>query len=478
MKPNTKLQTLQPYIEKAESAFLILFFVYVSFGFNNLTVGTKIVSVFMWPTYLLGAALMGLRLVQWKDCYRHPGLFPLLALCGVGVISIALNLQYDLKANLVHLIFWAFYFLLCFVNRESTGTDTLRRRFAVLFHMLCAVAFVLTVISFGMMVVDYAEQLEVNGDMVRRGFLGGRLFGAYQTPNAGAIIGSLVIVGSVHFMRVYKKKLYAAFAVINCLLQFAYIVFSDSRTGRVCLSLAASVYLFFALKEKRGEGFRLRQTAAALTLAAAVLVTGYFLPKWTQLAYNAASKTLDAAIVTEAEKEAKSTGKKPKDKLVLGRKESLDEDYSNGRFKFWKSGLEIFMKKPLFGHTFKGFLPYAKQNMPDTYLVHNDYMQLNTLDNDFMNLAVSNGIAGLICFLAFMFAVLRRLFRLLKRREANDPLTPLLLAVCAAAAASSLFSSGVLYMQCQYSLLFWVALGLLVRFEADAAQAQIPAGKD
>ena len=63
-----------------------------------------------------------------------------------------------------------------------------------------------------------------------------------------------------------------------------------------------------------------------------------------------------------------------------------------------------------------------------------------------------------------------RLLRLFRRREKTDPLTPLLLAVCAAAAASSLFSSGVLYMQCQYSFLFWIALGLLMRLTPDAAK--------
>ena len=158
MKIQETLKKLRPYTEKAEFVFLLLFFAYVSLGFNNLTVGTKLVSVFMWPTYLLGAALLGLRLLDWKDCVKMPGLFALLGLLAVGTISIVCNLQYDVKANLVHLIFWAFYFLLCYLDRESAATETLRQRFTVLLHMLCVVAFILTVISFGMMIFDYAEQ--------------------------------------------------------------------------------------------------------------------------------------------------------------------------------------------------------------------------------------------------------------------------------------------------------------------------------
>ena len=35
----------------------------------------------------------------------------------------------------------------------------------------------------------------------------------------------------------------------------------------------------------------------------------------------------------------------------------------------------------------------------------------------------------------------------------------------------SLSSSCVLYMQCQYGLLFWVALGLLMRFASETERA-------
>ena len=199
------------------------------------------------------------------------------------------------------------------------------------------------------------------------------------------------------------------------------------------------------------------------------------MPKWTQLAYNAAviHAGSGAGNAEEAEEEKDGTASAPKkeeDPFLLGRKESLESDYSNRRFDFWKSGLEIFLSKPVFGVTFKGFLPYAEENMPDTYLVSNSYRALNTFDNDIVNLAVSCGIAGLLPFAAFVAVVLMRLVRLLRRRERPDPISPLLLAVCAAAAASSLFSSGVLYMQCQYSFLFWLALGLLMRLTPDAAK--------
>ena len=261
MKLQKTIRALSPAAEKATALFQQLFFVYVCLGFNNLTVGTKIVSVFMWPTYLLGAAILAFRALDAKRYLSMPGLPALVLLCGAAAVSVALNRRYDLKGNLVCLIFWLFYFFLLYLSGADTGIETLKKRFALYFHLFCGVAFVLTAVSFVMLAKNYALISDVNGELVRRGFLGGRLFGAYQTPNAGAIIASIVIAGCVHYIRAYKKWYYTVIAAIQIALQFAFIVFSDSRTGRVCLGLGLGVYLFFAcLRNARCE------TRAARTL--------------------------------------------------------------------------------------------------------------------------------------------------------------------------------------------------------------------
>ena len=464
MKLQKKIDALRPAAGKATEAFHFLFFCYVCLGFNNLTVGTKIISVFMWPTYLLGAAILAWRVLDYKRYIRMPGLLPLCLLCLSAGISLLLNRRYDPKGNLIHLIFWLFYFLILYVSGTDTPPQTLKKCFIFYFHAFCAVAFVLTAISFGMLAAGYGKEFTRGGDLVRQGYLGGRLFGAYQTPNAGAIIGALVTVGSVHFIRTCKNRLYTAAAAINIAAQFVYAVLSDSRSGRVCLGLCLGVYLFFVLckRENASPG----RSVLALALAAAVTAGGFFLPKWSQLAYNA------AVISTQRDREQRGddvqdpTQEDEDEPFVIGRKESLEGDFSNRRLDFWKSGLELFLRKPVFGLTFKGFLPYAKEYLPDTYLVTNDYMQMNTLDNDVINLAVSCGLAGLLPFFAFVFVVLRRLWLFLRRKAEKDPLLPLLLSVCAGAAAASMFTSGVLYMQCQYSFLFWLALGLTMRMAA------------
>ena len=466
------IRKYDPVIEKAEFVFQLLFFIYICLGFNNLTIGTKIIPFFMWPAFLLGAALVALRLIDLRSFRGFPGLLPLAGLCAVCGVSIFVNRQYSVKENLVYLIFWIFNFFLLYASPRRRSPGLLQKRFAFFFHLFCAVAFVLTVISFVMLAVGYAGYFTVNGEEIRRGFLGGRLFGAYQTPNAGAVIGALSIVGGIHYAGVYKNKWYTLWATLNGVLQFVFSVFADSRTGRVTLGVALGVYFFFVFYGKRRKtetAAKAWKTALIAVCAVAIAAGGFFLPKAAERGYNAVARSWQAAEAEKSSDEKKPTEKNDRDDvLILGRTESLEGDYSNRRFDFWKSGLEIFAARPVLGVTFRGFLPFAEEYLPETYLVNNTFKRISTLDNDVINLMVSDGALGLLFFVIFVAGVLVRLLsRLHAQKKQNVALPaalPMLLAICAGAAASSLFSSGVFYMHCQYSFLFWLALGICMRF--------------
>ena len=94
------------------------------------------------------------------------------------------------------------------------------------------------------------------------------------------------------------------------------------------------------------------------------------------------------------------------DSYVIDRGYDLSGDISNRRFDIWKSGLEIFARRPWLGTTFCGFLPFAQEHMPETYIVSNDYLQMTTLDNDFVNLLVSNGIIAFVAFIGFVLCAI------------------------------------------------------------------------
>lgn len=471
-----KRLTGEKFLEYGETAVQVLFLIYTALGFNSITFGSRIISVLMWITYLLGAAVLLVRLWNWKRYIRMPGLLCLVAMCIVCVISIGLNLKYNLKENIVCLIFWIFYFFLYFAQRDDTSAELVKMRFRLLGNLLCVGAFVLAAISLGMLAMRYSQVVEILGSKVIRGFTYGRLYGAYLTPNGGAVVGSIVILLSVYFFGRYRNLAYRIFAVLNILVQFLYIVFSDSRSGNLCLMMGATVYVLFAAlyspRIKPGKMKGLVVAALVLVTAASTLAA----PKLTQNAYNgmvaaiseriaAGSSQQDPTVQTNEDAPApeapidEELKQQILDAYQVDRGYDMSGDISNRRFDVWKSGLEIFLERPWYGTTFRGFLPYARENLPETYIVNNDYMQMDTLDNDFMNLLVSNGIFGFLAFIAFVVWVVWYLLSRAFRPANRDEQVPVMMGVCMAAAVCSMFSSGVLYMKCPFSVLFWLSLG-------------------
>lgn len=467
------------HFELAETVFQVLFLIYTILGFNSVSFGTPIISCFMWASFVLGAGLLLVRLRKWKDYIAMPGLVLLLAMCVICVASILVNLQYNLKKNIIYLIFWVFYFLMFYAQSKQTASDLVKKRFLLLGHVICVCAFILVVISLWMMYARYSEVTHINGSEVTRGFTYGRLFGAYLTPNGGAVVASIVIFLSLHFIGKYKSLLYRIWAALNILVQFAYITFSDSRSGTLALAFGGAVYVCFAalgrLQKMRGR----TKVALVVTVTVMTLVAGVFAPSVAQKAYNGVVVELSEQMAQQQTQVSDKTGTSffaiqfgssaaqtnPEDIIdsyVVDRGYDLSKDISNRRFDVWKSGIEIFAQRPWLGTTFCGFLPFALEYLPDTYIVTNDYLQMDTLDNDFVNLLVSNGIFGFLLFVLFVLCVLIYILRNYARMEEKDPQIPVMMAVCMAAATFSMFTSGVLYMHSPFSAFFWLALGGLV----------------
>jgi O-antigen ligase len=134
----------------------------------------------------------------------------------------------------------------------------------------------------------------------------------------------------------------------------------------------------------------------------------------------------------------------------------------------WKSGIELFThsgKKMLFGLSFCGFTDYAKDNMPDTYIVNNDYQNMITLDNDILNIMVSNGIFGLLAAAAFVIYILVfviKKFKTIKKEDA--PMAAVVIAMLFALSCAAMFSSVMFYRFSPVAILFWAVLGQFMSY--------------
>ena len=147
---------------------------------------------------------------------------------------------------------------------------------------------------------------------------------------------------------------------------------------------------------------------------------------------------------------------------IIERGYDMSGDISNRRFDVWKSGLEIFMAEPVFGVSFRGMTEYALEHLPDTYLVNNDYKQMDTLDNEIMNILVSQGIVGIVLLIIFVVGVLVLVLPQMVRAKEDTDFWILCFAIVFILCISAMTVSTMFYNSTPNANCFWIFLGALV----------------
>ena len=182
---------------KLETVFKILLLVYLFLGTCNLTYGTPIISLVMYPTFLLGGLLVLWRLLVAKRFIKFPGLIWLVLMLVSYVFSAVMNFRYIGKNSVVVLILWSFYFLLVFVKDPDRKRVDIEHeiRFISTFYLICVTA--LTLIRHWMLLTGYSLSYRDPNNAnyeVASGFFAGRLWGAFQDPNLGSVMCDIAIV--------------------------------------------------------------------------------------------------------------------------------------------------------------------------------------------------------------------------------------------------------------------------------------------
>lgn len=459
------LSRFTSFTDRCEAVFKILFFLYATMSFNCITFGTVFISLVMWPTFFLGALLI-LNRVCHLPRYRTPYQWWLVALLIAACVSLLLNLRYNLRMNLVYIITWAFYFLLLYVQPHDRSKASLQKEMHGWAIVYTAVTEVCVIISIGMLFTGYSVHVEFEGGRMLGGFIDSRLYGIFIDPNAGATCAAIAIVWMVYAWRTYRHLWQRVLLAMGILLNLFYMALSDSRTGMVVLLAATFLYTFLCLLHLWNH----RRLAPLLALGGALVIgVGCFcMPTLIKRGYNA---TVSAWTVAQAEKEADEkndplTEEEKQaliDSMTVHRDYDLSADISNRRFSVWLSGVEIFMERPLFGTTYTGFTDFAREHLPETYIVNNDHIDMITFDNEIINTMVSGGLFSLVPLFVFAVGILIFLVRRVAcfQNEQTYRLSAAAFACVCAIAASAMFRSAILYYISSNSVLFWALLGLL-----------------
>lgn len=489
-----------------EKVFLGLFSFYVMLGSNNLTYGTKIISLAMWLSFLMGAVVVLYRAINYKKYIKMPGFWALFALLFSIGLSTLVNCKYSLKENIVLCIYWALFFFVFYVTDQEMSVEKAKRNAEIISLIFVLYTLICVIISFYMMFAGISGKIIApdTGYEYYRGFSIGRLWGIFINPNNGAISAAVASIIILYFMMIKKKWWISLAGTISIFLELMFIALSDSRSGAVCFGMAIAVFFAVTLLYKfKNKGLWLKLLTVFMALVVAVV--GFVIPRQLKKAYNAVSVAILEQRETPENTETSENTEAPEntetpiidndlnkteqdlesgeeetimpsvseDKAettiniaVVDRGYDLSDDISNRRFDVWKGAVQLFAESPksvLVGYSFKGFTEQAITLQPENYLVNNDYTIFTTLDNEFFNVLVSQGITGIISLLIFVAAVFLLIFKKIKKvDDKNQFFAALCLAVLSGLALSAMFCSVMFYHLSLNAILFWCLLGYFV----------------
>ena len=459
------------YRERLTFILKIWLFVYTFLGTNVFLRESFIVTLCVWPMFLLAGILCIDRLIHLKNYIKTPYIFVLAAFCLSALISMLINRQYGFKENLITLILWCIYFFLLYTNDIRREKKKIIKECEVLGIILLVYMAVCTIIAFVMMFTGYSNrQIASDGYELFSGFSIGRLWGMFLNPNSAAVTACIAIILSVYFIFKNKHLIWRIVLVANILLQMFYIIFSDSRIGRVCLcALAGVLVMLKGLYALRGRKWFLKVVVILAAVAAAGIA--FWIPGQVKQQYNVwvaersianESDDVKQQIEEEIKNNNYSAVKNNGSTNIIERGYDMSGDISNRRFDVWKSGLEIFMAEPVFGVSFRGMTEYALEHLPDTYLVNNDYKQMDTLDNEIMNILVSQGIVGIVLLIIFVVGVLVLVLPQMVRAKEDTDFWILCFAIVFILCISAMTVSTMFYNSTPNANCFWIFLGALV----------------
>lgn len=471
---------------------------------SSLTFGKPVISLFLWPTVLLGSILVLVRLIHWKHYWKSKNFFLLLAFCISYALSTVVNIRYGWYTNVRTLIWCVFLFFLVYCYRTEDSVQENEKQFQILAVYYIVMNALLSILSFSFMITGYSQiYYQEVGPIYYIGFHWGRLYGAYWDANIGAVMSCVGILLSVGFIRTKRSTWIRVLAVLNIVLEIFYIAFSDSRTGQLCLCVATLLYTFLTIWEKK-------KIHVAVLGALVGVVVAFLIPVGIKKTYNmlsTAPKTQKSEVVqatsiedttvqiTEADSATSESVQKTKSDMtelesketqasnetqapqetqapaqVVGRAEEYAGDITNRRSDIWKSAIEIFLTSPVVGVGHNNVLAYVYENVPDSYLITNDHMDFDSMHNVFFDILVGQGVIGIIIYLAmavlFFITIVKNWKKILKNSSRMCISCFVILMVMVAA---SFVMTEIVYVTSPMATVFWMSMGCLIQAASTSA---------
>ncbi|MGG5320224.1 O-antigen ligase family protein [Enterococcus sp. DIV2381] len=318
------------------------------------------------------------------------------------LISALVNHSYAFSEN-IKLIIWQCIFFFCVFE---VGRKNDKRVFDAFERVLIFTWTILVVIGLYLFFarVNFSVPVDSLYYGMRIGFYENRLYGIFVDPNYACTVSLVCAVIALKNLwntsYIWKKLLFISIL----LLQLSYVALSGSRSGTIQLVAATFFGLFFLCwyiqTKKNKSNFK--------KIASAILVSLFF----SGIAFSSIdiikNSYIQVANTIEVSKpklvskfEAETSSQKVSDKPLSAKRPDVVEsnDVSNSRFDLWESAVELMRESPIFGTTPRGFVAFAKDKIPNTYIAKTG----QTPHSAIFYLLAATGITGTIVFAVFIF---------------------------------------------------------------------------
>ena len=448
------------YLSNLYIGFMILYiFLYSIIPMNG------IMNMIFWKLINYGLGLFAiLYFIVLQRCHEKIRFYPFIFLFIISYsITIMANYQFGYIRSIQEIYYMVIFFVLLLSLCGQSRPELIRKQFMIFSSLILLILTLGMLYSIFMFAAGYSKEIIVGGKNVYQGFYNARLFGVFSDPNYAGVNAVSAIWISAAMLRLSGKRSVRLCICMGILIQFMYVILSNSRTAKLVFWITSAIGIWFYLKTK----YHVRRAGAHVLFRTALLLLAIcFVWKITAVILPAAADTY-ADLKKKAEPVVKTTVyadhhtyMPPALEVSLAREDTGKEDFSNNRFAIWKSGMEVYANHPFFGTGFSYMTDVGRADAPDTYIVQRGY----SLHNGYLDILVCSGIAGFIAMMSLFLCLFVDIVNQIRRTgpEKADAYVAILL-VPLGIAIGHLTLSGLCYSSTATTFLFWLYTGFALK---------------
>lgn len=452
--------------KRALFGFKVCYMVYLLLAFNAFVNGTSWMNIASYAITILGAGMVLWMLFRYKRYKKGYNLWILAAFVISYIISAGAHFTYGGIENIKGLIWLVFPLILLYLSAFDMSGEEIRREMKWLSAIYIVYCTVVNIISLSMVwwgrKYDHVDEM---GIVHAIGYRWQRLWGIYDDPNHGATITVIALFMLLYLFYCTRKWKQRIGLLLLFIINYLYLVLSDSRTGIIMLAAGLFLwYCFLAWMEKK-RGTHPKHVLLLCIVGVLAAGTAFAGDEGIKTIYRPLDAKLEAIMKAKNPTAAKLPAGKTKTQKTDTRKEDLQNDYSNGRLEIWKSGLQIVEKSPVIGVGFRNIAGYAAEYFPEGYLVKNSGgVKYDSMHNLELDILVGQGAVGGILFLFLLINSGVILFKGMHQVSGEYRTEAVFFsAACAALLAAGIFLSFIFYVNAPQNMCFWLLLGYAMR---------------